>query len=230
MKTNPVHSRATALTALGAAAVMLATGGCVTSRIEQSRDTYAGSGNMIDGEAVVLLTRRVNNERQTEAGFSNCVGELLAEGETGLEMRTEQEFLDSLFPWFEPRYAPNTVADLPVLLEKPGVAERIADSGVRFIVWLDGETETIDGGGSISCDLTGMGCLGFQWWEKDSSYEAAIWDLKTAKSAGIISTDATGTSYMPAIVIPIPLIARTKAAACKGLAGQLKEFLGEPDV
>ena len=73
--------------------------------------------------------------------------------------------------------------------------------------------------------LLGFGCVGFQWWQKDSSYEASIWDLKTASSAGIISAAVTGTSYMPAIVVPIPIIARTKAAACQGLAKQLREFL-----
>jgi hypothetical protein len=30
---------------------------------------------------------------------------------------------------------------------------------------------------------------------------------------------------MPALIIPIPLIARTRAKACKGLADQLKAFI-----
>lgn len=63
------------------------------------------------------------------------------------------------------------------------------------------------------------------WWEKDSSYEASIWDLKRARSVGLISAEASGTSYLPAIIVPIPLIARTQAAACDGLAEQLKGFL-----
>jgi hypothetical protein len=33
---------------------------------------------------------------------------------------------------------------------------------------------------------------------------------------------------MPAIIIPIPLIARPQAHACRGLTDQLREFLTSP--
>ena len=197
--------------------------GCVTARVEESRQAHTTS--IQDGEAVVLLTRHQSNAREAETSFSDCVVDDLGSGESALTTRTEQEFMDGLFPWFEPRLAPTTVEQLPKLLAQPGVAQRITDSGVRYVIWLDGETQTLDGGGTISCDLLGFGCVGFQWWSKDSSYEASIWDLKTQTAAGIISAAVTGTSYMPAVVVPIPLIARTKAAACHGLAKQLKEFL-----
>jgi len=199
------------------------TAGCMTARVEESRQGPATS--IQEGEAVVLLTRHQSNTRETENSFANCVVDDLGSGESALKTQSEQEFMDGLFPWFEPRIAPTTVEQLPKLFAQPGVAQRISDSGVRYVIWLDGETQTTDGGGTISCDLLGFGCVGFQWWQKDSQYEAAIWDLKTQTSAGIISADVSGTSYMPAIVIPIPMIARTKAAACHGLAKQLKEFL-----
>ncbi len=197
--------------------------GCVTSRLEQARQSPASG--IEAGEAVVLLTRRFNNQKETEEGFTECVRSALAGGARSMEMRNEQEFLDGMFPWFEPRHAPSKVEDLPKLLSMSGVPERIEESGVRYIVWLAGETETVDGGGSLSCNSS-FGCLGFQWWERDSNYEASIWDLKNISSAGVITADVNGTSYMPAFVVPIPIIARTRAAACKGLAGQLKEFLG----
>jgi hypothetical protein len=197
--------------------------GCVTARMEESRQGNARS--IQAGEAVVLLTRHQSNAREAESGFASCVADALGSGNEALTTRSEQEFMDGLFPWFEPRQAPTTVEQLPKILAQPGVAQRISESGVRYVIWLDGETQTIDGGGTISCDLLGFGCVGFQWWQKDSSYEASIWDLKTQTSAGIISADVSGTSYMPAIVVPIPIIARTKAAACHGLARQLKDFL-----
>lgn len=209
-------------TAAALAAVFLVSG-CMTARVEESREGPATK--LEQGEAVVLLTRHQSNVRETEHSFANCVVDDLASGNSGLTTRSEQEFMDGLFPWFEPRLAPTTIEQLPKLLAQPGVAQRISDSGVRYVIWLDGETQTTDGGGQITCDLLGFGCVGFQWWQKDSQYEAAIWDLKTQTSAGIISADVSGTSYMPAIVIPIPMIARTKAAACHGLAKQLKEFL-----
>jgi hypothetical protein len=43
----------------------------------------------------------------------------------------------------------------------------------------------------------------------------------------MVSADVSGTSYMPAFVVPIPLIARTQSAACSGLARQLSLFLAQ---
>ncbi len=223
--TGPSLVRAAALL-LPALAITLSQGGCVTARVEEARQTTT-TGGMASGDAVVLLTRRFNNQREAEEGFTSCVADALVNGHPGMELRTEQEFLDSLFPWFEPRYAPTTVDDLPKLLAQPGVTERLEDTGVRYIVWLDGETETVDGGGSITCEIgAGVGCLGFQWWENDSNYEASIWDLHKGTDAGVMTSSARGTSYMPAIVVPIPIIARTRVTACRGLADRLVQFLG----
>jgi uncharacterized RmlC-like cupin family protein len=71
----------------------------------------------------------------------------------------------------------------------------------------------------------GGGCFGFAWWQNDSKYEASVWDLQGLEDTGKVSTDVSGTSFLPAIVIPIPLIARTQAHACGGLADQLKLFI-----
>lgn len=224
-KTPPSAHLRGALALLSLLAVSMSQTACVTARVEEARQSVTGGG-MASGDAVVLLTRRFNNQREAEQGFTNCVADALLTGNPGMELRTEQEFLDGLFPWFEPRYAPTTVADLPELLAQPGVTERLEDTGVRYIVWLDGETETVDGGGSITCEIgAGVGCLGFQWWENDSNYEASIWDLETSTDAGVMTSSARGTSYLPAIVVPIPIIARTRVTACRGLADRLVEFL-----
>ena len=135
--------------------------------------------------------------------------------------------MDSLFPWFEPRTAPAETKGLPRLMERPGVADRIREQGVRYIIWLDGDTEKVAGGGSLSCAAGpgGGGCFGFAWWQNASDYDAFVWDLEGLESAGTVSADVSGTSFLPALVIPIPLIARTQAAACRGLADQLAAFI-----
>ncbi len=197
--------------------------GCVTSRIEEARHTSTGIGA---DDGVVILAQRQNVDYQTEDGFVNCLSNALGSG-SSITMHPEQEFMDQLFPWFEPSHAPTHAEGLRQLLARPGVTERIEQTGVRYLIWIDGNTETIDGGGNLSCTVGagGAGCFGFQWWENDSTYEAAIWDLDTIEHAGTISTESVGTSYMPAVVVPIPMIARTKNAACNGLAKQLRQFL-----
>ena len=52
-----------------------------------------------------------------------------------------------------------------------------------------------------------------------------MWDLDELESAGTVTTDVSGTSFLPALVVPIPLIARTQSKACKSLAGQLQHFI-----
>ncbi len=197
---------------------------CVTARVEELRQT-TGSASADDG--IVIMVNRQHAVDEAEESFADCVNSQLARRGRNLKLQSEDDFKDGLFPWFEPRLAPSTPEELPALLARPGVADRIADTGVRYLVWVTGSTEIVGGGGNLSCGAGpgGAGCLGFTWWEKASSYEASIWDLYRAESAGTISADASGTSYMPAIIVPVPLIARTQTAACKGLAEQLKQFL-----
>ena len=49
--------------------------------------------------------------------------------------------------------------------------------------------------------------------------------MTSLKNVGTINTDATGQSYLPALVVPIPLIARVETNACNRLAAQLKNFV-----
>ena len=139
----------------------------------------------------------------------------------------DDEFVDALFPWFEPRTAPLKTTDLPRMLSRPLLAERLTEIGVRYMVWIEGSTERIDSSGSMTCSITttGAGCFGFLSWEDDSSYEASIWDIKNRLSVGKISSDASGTSFVPAVVVPVPFIARVQNSACNSMADQLKAFI-----
>ena len=65
---------------------------------------------------------------------------------------------------------------------------------------------------------------GFGTWDEKAEYEASVWDYHTKKLVGKVSSIADGTSYMPAIVIPIPLIAQVQNEACSAMANQLQSF------
>jgi hypothetical protein len=112
------------------------------------------------------------------------------------------------------------------VLLQPGVSEAVEATGVRYIVWLDGATRKTDGGGSLACGAApgAAGCIGFGWWEKESAYEATIWDIQQAKSAGTVGTNVTGTSAIVGAVVPLPFIARVESTACDRMADQLRSF------
>jgi hypothetical protein len=205
------------ITALGLA-------GCITARLEDTREGVTG---IQEGESVVIMAKSYHLGNETEADYVSCVERAMQRGSGGLRVIPHRQFIDALFPWFEPRTAPAETKGLNKLMSRPGVVKKITEQGVRYIIWLDGDTERVAGGGSLSCAAGpgGGGCFGFAWWQNDADYEASVWDLKGQESAGTISADFSGTSYLPALVVPIPLIARTQTAACKGLANQLRAFI-----
>ena len=197
---------------------------CVTSTVQDARQGLTGIN---EGESVVIMAKSYHLGNETEAKYINCIEDNLARGNKGLRVIPHAEFVDSLFPWFEPRTAPAETKNLAKLMARPGVAEKIAQQGIRYIIWLDGDTEKVAGGGSLSCAAGpgGGGCFGFAWWQKDADYDASVWDLEGLESAGTVSADVSGTSFMPALVIPLPFIARTQSKACKSLADQLHAFI-----
>lgn len=204
-------------------------GGCTTVVIDEYRRS---DGELAHGDSVVILGRRHSSEYETEPDLIDCVGRKLNDPERGVKVIPEQQFVDAMYPWFEPRTAPMHLKSLDRLMEVPEVRERLEAYGVKYIVWIDGSTETTSSAGSIGCSIGtgGAGCFGFGTWDKESDYEASVWDFRDKELSGKMSADAKGTSYMPAIVIPIPLIARVQNNACKGMAAQLQQFLlpGQP--
>lgn len=204
--------------------LLAALSACTSTTIDEFRQAETGLNT---GETVVILGRRQGAGYETAADFVQCVGDRMARGRNGLNVVPEQQFVDALFPWFEPRTAPLRSDDLQQLMAQPMVSDKMNEFGVRYIVWLDGQTETSNRMGSISCTVGpgGGGCFGFGSWEDDSSFEARVWDVSSNLAVGTISADASGQSYMPAVFVPIPLIARVEANACSSLADQLKQFV-----
>ncbi len=205
--------------------------GCgVTARIEPYKETEAF---LAEGEQVVVLARKHHAGHEAEEDFVSCVSDGLAGPyyqNIGLNVHDSTAFEDNLYPWFEPSMAPLTTGELAELLQKPKVLETVESSGVRFVVWLDGSTDRFASGGGITCaaGVGGAGCLGMAWWEDDARYDATVWDLREIGTAGTIFADFNGRSVMPALIVPIPLIARPQAAACRALTLQLRQFLTSP--
>ena len=210
----------------GVAALLLLSG-CMTARLEESRNT---STSIASHEAVVLLAKPHVEGISAEDEFMDCVGDKMASS-GGIQVRPNDAFVDSMFPWLEPSTAPQRPEGVTKLLARDVVAERIAQSGVRYIIWIDGTTRQTDSGGSLTCTLSPsiVSCIGFGWWEKESDYQAVVWDLTTARTAGSVSTNVTGTSALVGVLVPLPFIARVQGTACDRLAAQLGAFLRGED-
>lgn len=195
--------------------------GCVNSSIDTS---YATDITLMEDEKIVLLGRRHESNYETEESFVACVGKVLRK--KNVSVLPEDEFINAMFPWFEPRVAPISVNDLSRLINRPAVAAKIKDNKIRYLVWLDGNTYNSDAKGSMSCAISpfGGGCFGLVSWEQKSDYEVAIWDMHNNSLVGNMSSNGTGTSYMPAVFFPIPLVASVKNNLCKGLGREIEKI------
>lgn len=199
--------------------------GCSSVNIDEMRweETDIDPTN----DSVVVLGRHHSPEFETEPELVSCIGGELKRNIRGLNVIPEDEFIDMMYPWFEPRTAPLNMDKFVRVLDEPLIRDELEKNNVRYMVWIEGATETINEVGSMSCAVgpSGGGCFGFGSWEDESQYEASIWDFENTKEAGRISTEAQGTSYMPAIIVPIPMLARVQSNACDGMGEQLSAFL-----
>jgi hypothetical protein len=214
---------------LSLAATLTFLGGCgITARMEPYKQTDAV---IADGEQIVVLARKQHSTHEAEEEFVQCISDGLAKGNEGLAVHPSRDFEDKMYPWFEPSTAPLSTDDLTRLLDRPGVLDQVRSTGVRYVVWLDGSTDRVASGGGITCaaGVGGAGCMGLAWWEDDSRYDATVWDIHDLESEGTIHADVKGRSVMPAIIIPIPLVTRPQAHACRGLTDQLRQFLTSPE-
>src|SRR6056297_3477368 len=206
----------------GAAALL---GGCVTSTVDEMVFNAPTVESMEDA-SVVILGRRHASDYETEPDFISCIGDHIKRGNSEVEIIAELDFMNALYPWFEPRTAPLRPADIDRLLQPP-VADKLADLKTEYMIWIDGTTVQTNASGSMSCAVGpgGAGCFGFGTWGNDSNYEATIWDFTDKAEVGRVSTSTSGQSYMPAVVVPIPIIAPVKGTACDSLGDQLLQFL-----
>jgi hypothetical protein len=217
--------------------------GCIHVKIEQTREV---AGRVGSGESVVLLAKPQQKGINSESGFLDCLeeqllGHSLTKGDTsaipsGTQGRTfrvvpHQAFVDSLYPWLEPSTAILDGDFARTLVAHAPTKERLAATGVRYVVVVEGVTNVVDQNGSLSCVIgPGVGgCIGVAFWKKVSGYEAQIWDLDRGVSLGTVGTDVSGNSVFIGAIVPLPFIVPVQHTACTRMARELENFLAGKD-
>ncbi len=200
--------------------------GCAsTTTIDEYRPTTEPI-DIEEGEKVVILGRRDAGHYETDRSFIDCIGDEIDDSD--FIVMPEQEFIDAIYPWFEPRTAPKGLKRLQMMFERPAIRDKVYAEKIRYLVWLDGDIESDGHAGSMSCGFApgGGGCFGFTSWNKTAFFEAVVWDLEDLTEEARIRVDSEGTSYVIGIVAPIPLLTPVKSEACEGMGEQLKSYFG----
>ena len=197
--------------------------GCSTTRIDEEVNTaFTISGD----ESIVLLSNSYHTGNQTELDFMDCLNNSILKKQDTFEIIPTRQFQNLFYQWFEPSTAPQSIEDLPKILGNELIKEKLSDMKIKYLIKITGETKTNASSGALSCAAGpgGGGCFGFAWWDDTSAYNASVWDLSQETSVGNVSANVTGTSMIPAIIIPIPILARTQSNACDGLSDQIVNF------
>ena len=199
---------------------------CSTTRIDQEVNA---AYSIKDGESIVVLSDSYHTGNKTENDFIDCLNRSLSKKQDQFNIISTTEFQNIFYPWFEPSTAPQNIEDLPKVLGKQIIKDKLDELEIKYLVKVTGETKTNASSGALSCAAGpgGGGCFGFAWWDDTSSYEASVWDLSQETSVGNLSANVSGTSVIPAIVIPIPILARTQSNACEGLTQQIVGFFSQ---
>jgi hypothetical protein len=141
----------------------------------------------------------------------------------GLSVLSSDTFRSELFPWFETNVRPRYPDELAMMLAKPLVRTKLDELGMPQVVYVTGKT--LEGGGedAIFCGggPGGAGCLGLAWEDRETSVSAIVWNLSAADMVGSEELVVSGTTVVPAFILPIPFIPPTKTQACGELAERL---------
>ena len=197
--------------------------GCTTTRLEEQTNLPF---EILEGDSVVITSNSYHAGSETENDFLLCINNSLSNKQKMFNVIPTQQFINELYPWFEPRTAPQTTEDLSSFLNKDLVQQKIKTLDVKYFINISGQTKTNSSSGALSCAAGpgGGGCFGLAWWDDTSAYTASIWDLDQESAVGNVSANVSGTSVIPALVIPIPIIATTQKTACEELTDQILSF------
>lgn len=208
----------------GSFMLLLAATGCTTTNFEQIREAETGISS---GEKIAVFGRQNQLGYEAKASMVRC----LTRKTKKIPIVTQEQFADSMFPWFEPRLAPTSLDDLKLLLKRPAVASKLAETQVRYLVWVSSAGNATERKGGMSCAIgLGVGyCLGFMMWDNDASYEVSIWDLKTLTQSGRMRSSSAGTSAVLGAILPIPFIAPVERQSCHLAAKNLSAFILNDD-
>lgn len=154
----------------------------------------------------------------TDGGAAkSCIGERLAEYSPPLELLPIDRVRLEFFPWLEPAVAPKSRDEMRRWLDDDAVQAQLRALGVHYFLEFRGGTK-MDTQGGMLCSY---GCLGFIWGSRQSSFSVDLLDVR--KNGALTEETAVrrGRVIVPAFLLPVPLIAATKTAACEELAGKI---------
>ena len=176
----------------------------------------------------ILLVPNIGTWLYTDASRAMaCVGRRLAQANPPFEVVPTDQVRQAFFPWLEPSTAPKTVEDFRRWLAEPVIRNKMRAMGARYLLEFHGDTKTDIPGGGILCGAGygAGGCLGFAWGSRESSFGASLLDMWREDAPFDAGATQRGGVYVPAFILPIPIMASTETMACEELSRRIHDRL-----
>lgn len=158
-----------------------------------------------------------------------CLTERIRNVAPEISLIPQRAIRDALFPLLEPATQPQSEEAFAAMLARDDVRARLAARGLRYLIVFAGGTRKDDWGGAIGCGggFGAGGCVGFMWRGERTVLAAALWSLDGSTIVRREGATVEGTSVVPAFVLPIPIMARTQAHACRELGTRIANAIRE---
>jgi hypothetical protein len=192
------------------------------------RPVFSSSGSAPPAEPRILLVPNLGTWLYTDATRAmDCVGHRLAQARPPFEVMPAGQVRLEFFPWLEPSTAPKSLEELQRWAAEPAVRNKMRAIGARYLLEFRGGTKTEIPGGGILCGagFGAGGCFGFAWGSRESAFNATLLDMWEGGKPLEVSATRRGGVYMPAFVLPIPLMAQTESTACEELSQRIHDRL-----
>ena len=155
-----------------------------------------------------------------------CLLKKIADDCPQTRLVSEDGVRDAFFPLMEPGTQPETAEAFAALLARADVKGRL-QKRLDFLIAFSGGTEKdVRGGVLCGAGYGGGGCFGLAWINKETRIDVVIWDIDHAESVEAPTTLVEGTTWVPALLLPIPIVAITEAEACSDMGRQIVDFIG----
>jgi len=213
--------------------VEFARSSCVRAWLENNGINTIDSGPVFRDEDIplksmpmVLLLTNIKTWLHTDSVRGmECIGHRLEKYVPPIKVLPVEDVRLEFFPWLEMSTAPKTEEEMLRWLAAPAVQEKARLMGWRYLVEFRGGTDWKMSGGILCTGGFGAGgCFGYSWGDKTSSFSSTIFDIWTAKAPHATGTHSGGV-YIPALILPIPIIAATEDKACEELSRKIHAII-----
>ena len=169
------------------------------------------------------------SKQHLKPSFKRCIDKNM-EYEFGFSYIYNQTIVDDMFPWLESKSTPtNSDAVTELLINNQHLFEQIKQQNITKIVIVNADLNSNSDSQGLTC--ANLGCFGLISWSKNYIVKLNIIDLKPmhqslpATTLGEVTVEATGSSYIPAVIVPLPLIAYVEKNACQRSVDKVKSLV-----